>query len=196
MNITQLKNEEGKVIDGLLLISLDIYSDERGFFMESWNQNKYNKILGENINFKQDNHSKSAKGALRGLHYQLEPEPQAKLVSCTKGSIYDVAVDLRQSSQTFGKWVGIELNAIRKQQFWIPIGFAHAFLSLEDNSEVLYKTNGLYNKGSERSIKWDDKDRGIKWPLEQLKLNSPFLSEKDAKANLLKDAIKSNNIYK
>ena len=196
MNVGKLKNEEGKVLDGLLLISQDVYSDKRGFFMESWNESKYNNALGEKINFKQDNHSCSSTGVLRGLHYQLEPEPQAKLVSCIRGSIFDVAVDLRQSSHTFGKWVGIELNETKKQQFWIPIGFAHGFLSLSDHSEVLYKTNGYYNKRSERSIKWDDNDIGIKWPLEKIDLNGPLLSEKDEKASHLKDAIKSNNIYK
>lgn len=160
-----------------------VFADNRGFFMESWNKQNFSVI--SDTEFVQDNHSRSKKGVVRGLHYQLPPYAQAKLVRCIQGKIFDVAVDIRRSSQTFGKWVGVELSAENKRQLWIPEGFAHGFVALSDFAEVFYKTNNFWNKQSERSIRWDDADIGIQWPLEV----SPCLSEKDLLAPSFKDAI-------
>jgi dTDP-4-dehydrorhamnose 3,5-epimerase len=129
--------------------------------------------VGQPITFSQDNHSRSSRGVLRGLHYQLEPEPQGKLVRCPVGAIFDVAVDLRRSSPTFGQWVGAELSAENQQQLWVPVGFAHGFLTLSDHAEVLYKASGYWSKTCERSLRWNDPDLGIAWPLERLGGASP-----------------------
>ena len=151
-------------IPDVLLIEPEVFADERGFFFESFNQNKFKEAVGHKINFVQDNHSKSGKGVLRGLHYQLEPKAQAKLVRVIQGEVFDVAVDLRQSSPTFGKWVGEILSADNKKQMWIPEGFAHGFLTLSDTAEFLYKTTDFYSADYERSIIWNDRDLNIMWP--------------------------------
>ena len=135
------------------------------------------------MTFVQDNHSKSSKGVLRGLHYQLPPHAQGKLVRCVAGEVFDVAVDIRKSSPTFGKWVGVHLSGENKRQLWIPEGFAHGFVTLSDTAEFLYKTTNYYAPSSDRGIRWDDPDIGIKWPIEQ----SPILSEKDKLQPLLKN---------
>ena len=169
-------------IPGVILITPKVFSDERGFFMESYKESEF-KANGINFEFKQDNHSKSSKNVLRGLHYQLEPYAQGKLVRVITGKIFDVAVDIRKGSPTFGKWVSAELSEDNKKMLWIPPGFAHGFLSLEDNTNVLYKSTNEYNKESERGISWNDPEIGIKWPI-----NNPLLSDKDKKHPVLKNA--------
>lgn len=188
MIIEQLLSNKGNLVEGPLLVKPKVFSDSRGFFYESWNQISFSKSLGEDIIFSQDNHSCSITGVLRGLHYQVNPKPQGKLVRCTKGSIFDVAVDIRKNSSTFKEWVNITLNEKNKMLFWIPVGFAHGFLSLEDNSEVLYKASGNWSKQHDRSIRWDDPSIGIEWPLKSIDYLKPLLSEKDSNAPYLENA--------
>ncbi len=171
-------------IPDVLLIEPQVFGDDRGFFYESFNQNKFDEAMGRKINFVQDNHSKSFKGVLRGLHYQLPPKAQGKIVHVTQGKVFDVAVDLRQSSPTFGKWVGEILSADNKKQMWIPEGFAHGFLTLSDTAEFLYKTTDFYSKDHEQAIIWDDETIGIDWPMRDISLSSKdnaALSFKEAK---------------
>ena len=188
MNIKKLTSNKKNILDGVYIIKPKVFEDERGFFYESWNQSSFNDLLGEEIIFKQDNHSSSHTGVLRGLHYQIQPYPQGKLVRCTKGSIFDVAVDIRKSSPTFGEWTSIVLDNINKLMIWIPVGFAHGFLSLDKKTEVIYKSSELWSKEQDRSIRWNDKDLNINWPIEQINISSPNLSFKDANAPYLKDA--------
>jgi dTDP-4-dehydrorhamnose 3,5-epimerase len=169
-------------IPGLLLIEPKVFGDERGFFLESWNYRTF-KNLGLPHFFVQDNHSRSAKGVLRGLHFQKQ-QPQGKLIRVVSGSIYDVAVDLRAGSPSFGKWLGFTLDAKSKTQLFVPEGFAHGFLTLEDNTEVFYKCTDFYDPTDEVSLRWDDADLKITWPLNGL---APVLSEKDKKGLALKD---------
>ena len=143
-------------IPDVLLIEPQVFGDDRGFFFESFNQNKFEEAVKRKINFVQDNHSKSVKGVLRGLHYQLPPKAQGKLVRVIQGEVFDVAVDLRQSSPTFGKWIGEILSADNKKQMWIPEGFAHGFLTLSDTAEFLYKTTDFYSKDHEQAMMWND----------------------------------------
>ena len=165
----------------VILIEPVFFGDSRGFFMESYKKSLFFDN-GIKVNFVQDNHSKSAKGVLRGLHYQIDPMPQGKLVRCVAGKIFDVAVDIRSHSPTFGKWIGEELSAENKKMLWIPEGFAHGFLSLEDNTEILYKTTNEYSPSHDRAIRFDDPKIGIVWP----KLEMDYLlSEKDKNANYL-----------
>jgi dTDP-4-dehydrorhamnose 3,5-epimerase len=171
-------------IPDVLLIEPQVFGDDRGFFYESFNQNKFEEAMGKKINFVQDNHSKSVKGVLRGLHYQLTPKAQGKLVRVIQGEVFDVAVDLRQSSPTFGKWVGEIISADNKKQLWIPEGFAHGFLTLSDTAEFLYKTTDFYSKDHEQAIQWNDKTIGINWPIQDVSLSSKdnaTLSFKEAK---------------
>jgi len=151
-------------IADVLLIEPEIFGDDSGFFFESFNQENFKKVTGKKINFVQDNHSKSIKGVLRGLHYQLPPKAQGKLVRVTQGEVFDVVVDLRQTSVTFGKWIGEILSAENKKQIWIPEGFAHGFLTLSDTAEFLYKTTNFYSLEHEHSIIWNDPNIGINWP--------------------------------
>jgi dTDP-4-dehydrorhamnose 3,5-epimerase len=159
-------------IPDVLLIGPEVFGDDRGFFFESFNQNKFEVAVKRKINFVQDNHSKSMKGALRGLHYQLNPKAQGKLVRVIQGEVFDVAVDLRQSSPTFGKWVGEILSADNKKQMWIPEGFAHGFLTLSDTAEFLYKTTDFYSKDHEQAIMWNDETIRIDWPMKDVSLSS------------------------
>ena len=161
-------------IPDILLIEPQVFIDSRGFFFESFNQERFEKIVGREIKFVQDNHSKSAKRVLRGLHYQLSPKAQGKLVRVIQGEVFDVAVDLRKSSPTFGKWVGEILSSNNKKQMWIPEGFAHGFLTLSDTAEFLYKTTDFYSAADEHSILWDDQTIAIEWPFTNV-----LLSEKD-----------------
>jgi dTDP-4-dehydrorhamnose 3,5-epimerase len=161
-------------IDGLLIIEPKVFGDDRGFFMESWNADAFRKA-GLDLAFVQDNHSRSAKGVLRGLHFQ-NPNPQGKLVRVTAGRAWDVAVDLRRSSPTFGKWQGVELSASNKRMFWVPPGFAHGFVALEDGTDFLYKCTAFYEPAHEHSLLWNDPAVGIEWPLEGIE---PQLSGKD-----------------
>ena len=173
---------KGNYIEGPLIITPQVYSDKRGSFYESWNKYKFNNFLKEEIEFVQDNHSQSKKGTLRGLHFQINPEPQSKLVRCISGNIFDVIVDLRESSKTFGKWIGLELSDKNKKLFWVPRGFAHGFLTLSEYAEVLYKTDNYWFKDLERSLCWNDNLIDIKWPLEKNNIRNPILSEKDFSA--------------
>ncbi len=170
-------------IPDVLLIEPQVFSDDRGFFFESFNRNKFEEAAGLKVNFVQDNHSKSLKGVLRGLHYQLPPKAQGKLVRVIQGEVFDVALDLRQSSPTFGKCVGEILSADNKKQMWIPEGFAHGFLTLSDTSEFLYKTTEFYSKEYEQTIRWDDEIIAIDWPIKDV-----FLSAKDKTAHSFKEA--------
>ena len=170
-------------IPDVLLIEPHVFGDGRGFFFESFNQEKFEEAIVRKINFVQDNHSKSVKGVLRGLHYQLPPKAQGKIVRVTQGEVFDVAVDIRKSSPTFGKWVGEILSADNKKQMWIPEGFAHGFLTLSDTAEFLYKTTDFYSKEHERAISWSDKLIGIEWPIKDVSL-----SVKDEVANGFKEA--------
>lgn len=161
-------------IPEVLIIEPRVFGDDRGFFFESFNEQAFNEKVGANVHFVQDNHSRSAKGVLRGLHYQIQ-QAQGKLVRVVAGAIFDVAVDIRKSSPTFGKWVSCELSASNKKQFWVPAGFAHGFVALEEGTEVLYKTTDYYAPAFERSILWNDPDLAITWMLDE----PPILSGKD-----------------
>ena len=183
MEIETLTSNNGNPIQGPYLISLKVFKDSRGWFLESWNQQTLNNVLGQKIKFRQDNHSFSNLGVLRGLHYQGIKSPQAKLLRCVSGSIYDVIVDIRKSSPTFGEWTSIILDSNKKNMVWIPIGFAHGFLSLKENSEVIYKTTGYWNKNQERIIKWNDKTLNIYWPTRNFNISKIIISPKDELAS-------------
>jgi dTDP-4-dehydrorhamnose 3,5-epimerase len=170
-------------IEGVLILEPKVFGDERGFFFESFNQRAFNEAVGQAVDFVQDNHSRSAKGVLRGLHFQRAPHAQGKLVRVTQGSVFDVAVDIRPDSATFGRWVGVELSAHNHRQLWIPPGLAHGFLVTSDSADFLYKTTDYYRPESEGSVRWDDPDLAIAWPLEGL---TPALSAKDAAAPRLR----------
>jgi dTDP-4-dehydrorhamnose 3,5-epimerase len=161
-------------IPDVLLIEPQVFSDDRGFFFESFNREKFERIIGRKIVFVQDNHSRSVRNVLRGLHYQIK-QPQAKLVRVVVGEVFDVAVDIRKSSPTFGQWVGQILSAQNKKQLWVPEGFAHGFLTLSETAEFLYKTTDYWAEAYERTIKWDDSGLNIKWPDH----GDPHLSAKD-----------------
>lgn len=184
MQAEVLTTAAGVPVQGPLLLTPRVFGDERGFFFESWNQQAFNAAAGDTA-FVQDNHSRSSRGVLRGLHYQLPPHPQGKLVRCVLGEIFDVAVDIRRSSPTFGQWVGAVLSADNKQQLWVPAGFSHGFLTLSEQAEVLYKTTDFWSRECERVIRWDDPQLAIAWPLEALAGAEPQLLEKDAVAPLL-----------
>jgi dTDP-4-dehydrorhamnose 3,5-epimerase len=159
-----------------------VHADDRGSFCETYNQRTFDEWLGEPVTFVQDNHSKSMGGVVRGLHYQLPPAAQAKLVRVTRGAVFDVVVDIRRSSPTFGEWRGFDLSEETHRQLWIPQGFAHGFLVLGDGAEVQYKTTTLYAAEHDRAIRWDDPTIGIEWPLGE---TSPLLSRNDASAPTL-----------
>ena len=172
-------------IPDVLLIEPKVFGDDRGFFFESFNQQAFNQATGLDLSFVQDNHSKSAKNVLRGLHYQLPPKAQGKLVRAVAGEVFDVAVDIRRESPTFGQWVGQVLSAENKRQMWIPAGFAHGFLVLSDTAEFLYKTTDYYTPENEQSIAWNDPVLAIDWPFAE---SDVVLSSKDAVASLLINA--------
>jgi dTDP-4-dehydrorhamnose 3,5-epimerase len=172
-------------LEGVLILEPKVFGDERGFFMESFNQRVFDEAVGRHVEFVQDNHSRSARGVLRGLHFQLPPHAQGKLVRVTQGSVFDVAVDLRRSSPTFGHWVGVELSGTNHRQFWIPAGFAHGFLVTSDSADFLYKTTDYYAPQAEGAVRWDDPAVGVQWPLDG---QQPQLSPKDAQAPLLAEA--------
>jgi dTDP-4-dehydrorhamnose 3,5-epimerase len=165
-------------ISDVLLIEPTVYGDERGFFFESFNQARFNTAVGRDVSFVQDNHSKSAQGVLRGLHYQIN-HPQGKLLRVVEGEVFDVVVDLRKSSPTFGKWIGEILSADNKRQLWVPPGFAHGFFVLSQTAQFLYKTTDFYSPESERSVLWSDAVLNIRWPMDC----APVLSPKDAAAS-------------
>jgi dTDP-4-dehydrorhamnose 3,5-epimerase len=163
-------------IPGPVILEPRVFGDERGFFMETWNEGVF-RGLGLDLSFVQDNHSLSQRGVLRGLHFQ-NPGPQGKLVRVARGRVFDVAVDLRRSSEHFGKWVGVELSAENKRMFWVPEGFAHGFLTLTDDTDFLYKCTAPYAPQYEHTLAWDDPQVGIDWPLSDIE---PVVSQKDAK---------------
>lgn len=172
-------------IPDVLIFEPKVFGDERGFFFESFNHKLFEAAVGYPVTFVQDNHSKSSKGVLRGLHYQLPPHAQGKLVRCVAGEVFDVAVDIRKSSPSFGQWVGVHLSGDNKRQLWIPEGFAHGFVTLSETAEFLYKTTNYYAPVSDRGIAWNDATIGIKWP----ELNTDILtSAKDSTAKLLENA--------
>jgi len=177
MKITRL------AIPDVVLIEPKVFGDDRGFFFESFNQRKFEEAINRSASFVQDNHSRSLKGVLRGLHYQIQ-NPQGKLVRVVDGEVFDVAVDLRRSSKTFGKWVGALLSAENKHQLWVPEGFAHGFQVLSEQAEFLYKTTDYWAPEHERCIAWDDTDLAIEWPLSQ----EPTLSDKDRQGQRLSEA--------
>ena len=178
MKVTDTKIPDVKIIEPT------VFEDERGFFFESFNHKKFEEAIGRKVTFVQDNHSKSVKGVLRGLHYQLPPHAQGKLVRVVQGEVFDVAVDIRKSSPTFGQWVAEVLSAENKKQLWIPEGFSHGFLTLSDTAEFLYKTTDYYAKEYERSIVWNDASLNIPWP-QQTQVS---VSDKDAVAVTFQNA--------
>jgi dTDP-4-dehydrorhamnose 3,5-epimerase len=171
-------------IPDLLLIQPEVFNDNRGFFFESFNQKDFEAAVGRQVNFVQDNHSKSSQGVLRGLHYQKHPCEQGKYVRVVQGEVWDVAVDLRKNSNTFGEWVGEYLSAENKKQLWIPEGFAHGFVVVSEFAEVLYKVTSFYNKEHDQSIIWNDEILNIKWPIS----SNLIISKKDSEAKSFKDA--------
>ena len=171
MNITRT------AIDGVLVLEPKVFGDARGFFMESFNQKAFDDAVGRSVSFVQDNHSRSVKGVLRGLHFQQGEHAQGKLVRATQGSVFDVAVDIRPGSATFGKWVGVELSGSNHRQLWLPPGMAHGFLVTSDSADFLYKATQYYAPQSEGCIRWNDTEIGIDWPLDGIE---PSLSAKDA----------------
>ena len=170
-------------IPDVMILEPKIFGDDRGFFYESFNEKAFLDATGTQTKFVQDNHSKSTKNVLRGLHYQIQ-QPQGKLVRVAMGEVFDVAVDLRRNSEYFGQWVGVHLSAENKRQLWVPPGFAHGFLVLSENAEFLYKTTDYYAPAYERSVLWNDPDLGIDWPIDQ----APILSGKDQLGSRFKDA--------
>jgi len=170
-------------IADVLLIEPRVFGDDRGFFYESFNQKAFDAATGNKLPFVQDNHSKSGRGVLRGLHYQLAPHAQGKLVRVVQGEVFDVAVDIRKDSKTFGQWVGVHLSAENKQQLWIPPGLAHGFVVLSETAEFLYKTTDYYAPQAERSLRWNDPTLAIDWPLD----GEPLLAEKDRNGHLFNE---------
>ena len=170
-------------IPDVLIIEPNVFGDQRGFFFESFNQRRFEELTGVQASFVQDNHSRSAKNVLRGLHYQIQ-HPQGKLVRVAQGEVFDVAVDVRKSSPTFGKWVGVTLSAENKKQLWVPPGFAHGFVVVSETAEFLYKTTDYWYPEFERSIIWNDSDLAIAWPID----GKPVLAKKDAEGSLLREA--------
>lgn len=167
----------------VLILEPKVFGDERGFFFESFNQRDFSRATGLEVAFVQDNHSRSARGVLRGLHYQIE-HPQGKLVRVTAGEVFDVAVDLRRSSANFGRWAGVTLSAANKRQVWIPPGFAHGFVVTSESADFLYKTTDYWYPEHERSVLWSDPEIGVRWPLD----GAPVLAPKDAAGKRLRDA--------
>lgn len=191
MQVDSLCTTAGAPIHGPLLLTPPVFRDGRGYFLESWNATVLSAVLEADgqlaTPFVQDNHSRSRSGVMRGLHYQVSPHAQGKLIRCVHGQIFDVAVDLRRSSGTFGQWCAAVLGPERHQQLWVPAGFAHGFLTLSEHAEVLYKTTDFWSPGCERAIRWDDPQLAITWPLQFLEIDAPLLGEKDGDAGLLAD---------
>jgi len=174
-------------IPDVLIIEPKVFGDARGFFFESFNQRAFNEAVGQDVQFVQDNHSRSGKGVLRGLHYQVQ-NAQGKLVRVARGRVFDVAVDVHKSSPTFGQWAGVELSEDNQRQFWVPAGFAHGFVVLSDTADFLYKTTDYYAPAHERCIAWNDPDVGIDWPLAEVGISAPILSDKDRQGASLASA--------
>ena len=186
-------------LEGPLLLTPKVLGDDRGYFLESWNRRSFAEALGipeaELPSFVQDNQSRSSRGVLRGLHYQVAPEAQAKLVRCVAGEIFDVVVDLRRHSTSFGQWSGARLSGTNHRQLWVPVGFAHGFLTLSDTADVLYKTVGYWSRACERSLRWNDPAIGINWPVANLAGLEPLLNGKDAEAPTLAAALAAGDVF-
>ncbi len=178
-------NAETTAIADVLVLQPKVFGDARGFFLESFNQQVFDELVGRHVEFVQDNHSRSARGVLRGLHFQKGPRAQGKLVRVTAGRVFDVAVDIRRDSPTFGRWAGVELSGENHRQLWIPPGLAHGFLVLSETADFLYKTTEFYSPQDEGAVRWDDPDLAIAWP--SLDGEAPRLSAKDAAAPFLRD---------
>jgi len=192
MKVNNLGHNKNGFFDGPLLLSPTIFSDNRGVFSETWNFSLFNKLVGSEICFVQDNQSLSKKGVLRGMHFQKTPDDQGKLVRCVKGSVFDVIVDLRKSSKTFKLWGGVNLNPENSLQLWIPSGFAHGFLALKEHTLFEYKVTKYWSKKSERTLDWKDEQIGIKWPLTGIKI---FLSDNDSEGDTFENLKKKNEIF-
>lgn len=177
-------NVETTAIEGVLILQPKVFGDARGFFLESFNQKVFDEAVGRHVDFVQDNHSRSARGVLRGLHFQCGDKAQGKLVRVVAGAVFDVAVDIRRDSPTFGRWVGVELSADNHRQLWVPPGLAHGFLVLSGTADFLYKTTEFYSPSHEGAVRWDDPDLAIAWPDVGA---APTLSAKDAAAGRLRD---------
>lgn len=204
MQAERLMGSGGTWLEGPLLMTPRVFKDDRGFFFESWNERSFQSALvdagvaeaeAQVLRFRQDNHSRSIRGVLRGFHFQLPPEPQGKLVRCSVGEIIDVAVDLRRSSSTYGQWVSAELSAANHQQLWVPVGFAHGFLTLSDVAEVQYKASGFWNRDCERSLHWDDPTLQLEWPLRRAGVAAPLLACKDAEAPSLAELERAGEVF-
>lgn len=199
MQVETLRTSSGQLIDGPLLLTPRVYADDRGYFFESWNQRIFADALGIGIEqvplFYQDNQSHSIRGVLRGLHYQLEPEPQGKLVRCVSGEIFDVIVDIRLNSPSFASWLGVKLTEKNHAQLWVPVGFAHGFLTLSESATVLYKATGFWSKECERSLIWNDSTLAIDWPLTELDGHELLLAGKDAAAPTLNEAVARHDVF-
>ncbi len=195
MKIEPVKSSNKLIIDGPLILIPEKFSDKRGYFYESWNSNNFNTAINREISFVQDNHSKSIFGVIRGLHFQNKLNAQAKLIRVISGNIIDIIVDLRTNSSTFKEWASINLNKKNRKQIWIPEGFAHGFITISKNAEINYKANNYWNKESERTIIWNDKDLNINWNLKNLKLKSPILSDKDLIAKSFIDLERENELF-
>ena len=194
MKIKKLKNSKQKIVEGPLEIIPDIFKDERGYFLETWNKSNFDIYVNSGISFVQDNQSLSRKGTIRGLHYQLNPMPQGKLVRVTKGKVFDVIIDLRQNSKTFSSWISLILNCEDKNQIWIPEGFAHGFLTLSEEAIVEYKVTNLWKKELDRTILWNDPTISIDWPLTD-DIYEPNLSQRDTNGLTLEAAVKKGEIF-
>ena len=195
MKIEPVKSSNKLIIDGPLILIPEKFSDKRGYFYESWNSNNFNTAINREISFVQDNHSKSIFGVIRGLHFQNKLNAQAKLIRVISGNIIDIIVDLRTNSSTFKEWASININKKNRKQIWIPEGFAHGFITISKNAEINYKTNNFWNKASERTIIWNDKDLNINWNLKNLKLKNPILSDKDLIAKSFIDLESESELF-
>ena len=193
LKTSSLITKNGNLVNGPLVISPNIFEDDRGFFYESWNSNKFNEKVAF-TDFCQDNHSYSLRGVLRGIHYQLNPFAQGKLIRCTKGIIYDVAIDLRKSSPTYKEWTSVELTDKNKKLLWIPEGFGHGFLTLSHFAEVQYKVTKKWDRTSEKSIIWNDPELNIDWPLNEID-DELLISNKDSAGLTIKQAEKLNFVF-
>ncbi len=182
-NVDRQMNVIKTAIPDVIIFEPKVFGDERGYFFESFNRKLFEEAVGYPVSFVQDNHSKSSKGVLRGLHYQLSPHVQGKLVRCVAGEVFDVAVDIRKSSPTFGQWVGVHLSGENKRQLWMPEGFAHGFVTLSETADFLYKTTNYYCVASDRGIAWNDEQLAVAWPVEGMNL---IVSDKDQKQPIFK----------
>ena len=196
MESNTISSNKNRILEGALEIIPKTFEDERGYFFESFNNKEFNKKICPEVIFVQDNQSRSIKNVLRGLHYQLQPFGQGKLVRVLKGKIYDVIVDLRLKSPTFGEWAGIEINDKKHNQLWVPIGYAHGFITLSEYAIVQYKTTNYWSSSHERSLLWSDKDLNIEWQNKKYSnLEDPILSEKDSKGLSLKELSLRGDIF-